>query len=361
MRAASAATCSGTRWSTCTADPLAAGRGDELGGLLDRLRAVVLRALRAGRAARRVDRRAGLAQRDRDAAPGPARGARDERDLALQRPAGAHRRRIRSMKPVLGTPMLSSRRSPGPGVAEAVRHARRRGHVAARPGGQRLARDRELRRPLEHVERVAVVVVGVHVDALEVGAEAELDDLQVRPLAQDAVVARAAGDVLAAVRAERDAGARRAVAPSAAPEPVREQLPREADDEARVVAQIAPPQAAGLLREPEGPLQAEPLQPARAPGRRARRGSRTRPRRRSAPARAGAAACAPSTSPASARRCRPTRRPPPSGRSPRRRPPPPPRSAGGAAARCRRRCCSPGCARRRASDRRRRAPASRPP
>ena len=38
---------------------------------------------------RAVDGRAGLAERDRDAAAGPARGARDERDLALERRAHA--------------------------------------------------------------------------------------------------------------------------------------------------------------------------------------------------------------------------------------------------------------------------------
>ena len=40
-------------------------------------------------------------------------------------------------------------------------------------------------------------------------------------------------------------------------------LAGEADDEARVVAQVAPPQPAGLVREPERPLEPEPLHPAR--------------------------------------------------------------------------------------------------
>src|SRR5215218_5833998 len=38
-------------------------------------------------------------------------------------------------------------------------------------------------------------------------------------------------------------------------------LTGEADHEARVVAQIPPPEASGLLREPERPLEPEPLQP----------------------------------------------------------------------------------------------------
>ena len=66
-------------------DPLAAGGADELGGLLDRLRPVVLRPPLAGAAAGAVDGRAGLAQRDRGAAAGAARRARHERHLAGQR------------------------------------------------------------------------------------------------------------------------------------------------------------------------------------------------------------------------------------------------------------------------------------
>jgi hypothetical protein len=66
-------------------DALATRVGHELGGLLDRLRAVVLRAPLARRAPRAVDRRVGLAERDGRAAAGAAGGARDERDLACQR------------------------------------------------------------------------------------------------------------------------------------------------------------------------------------------------------------------------------------------------------------------------------------
>jgi hypothetical protein len=68
-------------------DALAAGRGDQLGGLLDRLRAVDLGAPLARAAARRVDGRARLAQRHRDAAAGAPRRAGDERDLAREWPA----------------------------------------------------------------------------------------------------------------------------------------------------------------------------------------------------------------------------------------------------------------------------------
>jgi hypothetical protein len=63
-------------------DPRAAGGRDELGGLLDRLRAVVLRPLLARRAAGAVDGRPRLPQRDGRPAAGAARRAGDERHLA---------------------------------------------------------------------------------------------------------------------------------------------------------------------------------------------------------------------------------------------------------------------------------------
>jgi hypothetical protein len=65
-------------------DSLPAGAIHELGGLLDRLGPVVLRAPLPRRAPRAVDRRACLAQRHRRAPPGPARRARDERHLPIQ-------------------------------------------------------------------------------------------------------------------------------------------------------------------------------------------------------------------------------------------------------------------------------------
>ena len=63
-------------------DALAAGLGHELGRLLDRLRAVHLRAPLARGPARAVDGRARLAERHRDAAPAAARGARHQRHRA---------------------------------------------------------------------------------------------------------------------------------------------------------------------------------------------------------------------------------------------------------------------------------------
>ena len=66
-------------------DAVAAGGVDELGGLLDRLGAVHLRAPRAGRAAGHVHRRAGGAELDGDAAPRATGRAGDERHRAVQR------------------------------------------------------------------------------------------------------------------------------------------------------------------------------------------------------------------------------------------------------------------------------------
>ena len=84
----------GLRWSTATAMPSPPAAVDELGGLLDRLGPVVLRAPLPGRAAGAVDRRARLAQRDGGAAPGAAGRARHERHLAGQRSRhGGHPRR----------------------------------------------------------------------------------------------------------------------------------------------------------------------------------------------------------------------------------------------------------------------------
>ena len=65
-------------------DALASGGGDELRRLLDRLRAVVLRAGGARAAAGAVDGGAGLAERDGDAAAGAAGRAGDERDRCLR-------------------------------------------------------------------------------------------------------------------------------------------------------------------------------------------------------------------------------------------------------------------------------------
>ena len=86
----------------------------------------------------------------------------------------------------------------------------------------------------------------------------------------------------------------------------------EGGDEARVVARVAPPQAARLAREAVGPLEAHALHPGRRLRDDARRGSRRRRRRRRGSARRGGRASRPSTSPAWAGRCRPRRRPRPS-------------------------------------------------
>jgi hypothetical protein len=73
-------------------------------------------------------------------------------------------------------------------VAEAVGDAGRRCHEASGAGPEHLVADDELGLTGEHVEGVDEVVVGVDVDALEVGAEAQLDDLELRQLAEDPVV-----------------------------------------------------------------------------------------------------------------------------------------------------------------------------
>ncbi len=86
-------------------------------------------------------------------------------------------------------------------------------------------------------------------------------------------------------------------------------LAHEPGDEARVVAQVAPPQAPRLAGRRNAHSRPRAASSA-APGRPARRGSRRRRRRRRAPARRAARASRPSTSPAWARRSRPRRRRP---------------------------------------------------
>ena len=71
-------------------DPDAAGSRHELGGLLDRLRAVVLRTSLPGAAARAVHGRARLSERHSSTASGAAGRAGDQRDLAIER-SGHHR------------------------------------------------------------------------------------------------------------------------------------------------------------------------------------------------------------------------------------------------------------------------------
>ena len=89
-------------------DPLAARSVDELGGFLDGLRAVVLGASLPRRAPRALDGRALLPERNRDAAPGPAGRARDQRDPAVKPsahvlpPSSARLPSARSHKPRAG-------------------------------------------------------------------------------------------------------------------------------------------------------------------------------------------------------------------------------------------------------------------
>ena len=112
-------------------DAVAAGGRDELGGLLDRLRAVVLRAGGARAAAGAVDGGAGLAERDGDAAAGAAGRAGDERDRAFEvgrhdahrdgsNAQGAIRRSLRSSR------VASLHRARPPPPAPAPRAARAR-------------------------------------------------------------------------------------------------------------------------------------------------------------------------------------------------------------------------------------------
>ena len=65
-------------------DRRAAGRLDELGGLLERLGAVHRRAPAAGAAAGHVDGGAGGAELDGDRAAAAARGAGDDGDLVVE-------------------------------------------------------------------------------------------------------------------------------------------------------------------------------------------------------------------------------------------------------------------------------------
>ena len=91
-------------------DSLAARRGHELGGLLDRLGPVDLGAAPARAAAGRVDRRPRLAERDGDAAAGAPRRPGDQRDLAGQRAAHAVASRTAMRRP--GRRRLSTSTAP---------------------------------------------------------------------------------------------------------------------------------------------------------------------------------------------------------------------------------------------------------
>ena len=82
-------------------DPGASGRVDELGGLLDRLRPVVLGASLPRRAAGAVHGRARLAERHRDAAAGAPGGAGHERHLVGERGGVRHRTLQSVMPPIM--------------------------------------------------------------------------------------------------------------------------------------------------------------------------------------------------------------------------------------------------------------------
>ena len=106
-------------------DALAAGLGDEVGGVLDGLGAVVLGAPGTGGAAGDVDRGAGRAEFHRDP---PARATRrpgDQRDLALQR--------CGHVRPPVSPRLLSRSRMPGnPDIFCRLLRRTRSGHPAGR-------------------------------------------------------------------------------------------------------------------------------------------------------------------------------------------------------------------------------------
>ena len=94
-------------------DPFATRGGDQLGGLLDRLRPVDLRALRARAATGHVDRRARFPERGRDSAP---RAARSARDRAIMPPPGHGRERVEAdFEDVAGEPWTTRLRGHGVG------------------------------------------------------------------------------------------------------------------------------------------------------------------------------------------------------------------------------------------------------
>jgi hypothetical protein len=89
-------------------------------------------------------------------------------------------------------------------VPEAMRDARRRRHEASRPGPEDIIPDLKLGLSGKHVERVDVVVVGVRINSLEVGAESQLDDLELWKLPENAVMSLPAHELFPAFRAECD-------------------------------------------------------------------------------------------------------------------------------------------------------------
>src|SRR5581483_8989787 len=138
-----------------------------------------------GRGARRAPRRGRAAGRGAGVRAGPLRG------LVAQPYAEARIRRVDVQHHEIAFA----------GDTEAVLDTDRGGDERAGPGTHDLVLDRELGLAFEDVERVDVVRVGVQVDALELGREAELEDLEVGQLGENAVPP----DRLALARADDDA------------------------------------------------------------------------------------------------------------------------------------------------------------
>ena len=89
-------------------------------------------------------------------------------------------------------------------VPEAMRDARRRRHEASGAGPEDIIPDLKLGLACEHIERVDVVVVSMRINSVELGAKAELDDLELRKLPENPVMSLPAHDLFPAFRAERD-------------------------------------------------------------------------------------------------------------------------------------------------------------
>src|SRR4051812_18868001 len=108
------------------------------------------------------------------------------------------------MKPACGAWMLSTRTPVGAGIAEAVHDPAGDRDPGARAAANRLPVDEELDLALEDEERVDVVFVGVRVDALPAGVEAEVERLELRQFGQDPPEAVLPLAELALARLEHD-------------------------------------------------------------------------------------------------------------------------------------------------------------
>jgi len=90
-------------------------------------------------------------------------------------------------------------------VAESVNDADRCRDVGAEADANDVVPHDELGFALEHVEGVDMFRVAVRVDSLEVRPEAQLHDLELGQLGEDAVMPVGARDLLAIVRTDEDA------------------------------------------------------------------------------------------------------------------------------------------------------------